>query len=136
MRRKSFAMLGQSPKESSVYCSALRDECGGVSLLVLCISLGLISVLCTCAGFAQVAAQIRKTETAADLSALAGASHLVDTHDQICDRVRMVAELNASDLERCEVKADSVAVVVGQPTETLILQRFLPVIRATAKAGY
>jgi len=115
---------------------APSDASGGVSLLVLCISLGLLSVLCVCAGFAQVTSQIRKTETAADLSALAGAQHLLGASDAACAKARLIAELNASELEQCEVNADSVYVVVDQPTETLVLKKFLPVIRATAKAGF
>mgnify|MGYP000104799439 CR=1 FL=1 len=136
MGHKSLTFFNRSLGHSVMTPGALHDESGGVSLLVLCITFGLLSVLCVCAGFAQVTSQIRKTESAADLSALAGAQHLLAASDEACATARIVAELNASELEQCEVSADSVSVVVGQSNETLLLQKFLPVIHATARAGF
>ncbi|MCF6377951.1 flp pilus-assembly TadE/G-like family protein [Nocardioides KLBMP 9356] len=90
---------------------AARTDRGGATVLVVAMA-GLLVFVMTGLGAAGglVTAQ-RRAQAAADLAALAGASHL----DDACGRAGEVATANGAVLEGCRLAGDEVTVEVSVP---------------------
>jgi len=113
------------------------DDRGSATVLGLVASFVVLSV--GFIGIVQVQATLasHSVQSAADLSALAGAQALADS----CGAANQMAVANNVDLIACEIAAGDVSVVVEARTPSLVaelLNRFgLPIgkVVATAKAG-
>lgn len=109
-----------------------RDESGSASLLVLTMTgvLFLTAVAVTVA-VAMVAAH-RVAQSAADLSALAGAA-VQQRGGDACGTAAEVAAANHAELRRCTVAGEDVTVEVGVPAPSW--HDLQATLRARARAG-
>ena len=108
-----------------------RGEQGAGTVLAVAMIGVIVSVTVGTSGAVGVVAGHRRAQSAADLSALAGATTLQNGGDA-CARARVIAGHNGVDLHRCEVDGTEVVVVVGRSVRLpgLPLQ-----LRARARAG-
>ena len=111
-------------------------ERGSISIVALCVSVVLLSATCTLATLGHLFVQQHETESAADLAALAGAQHVINGAQEACINARRVASFNGTELIDCRCDVSSVVVVVGQEVQPSVLRRTIPMVSATAKAGY
>ena len=114
----------------------VSDQQGSVTIVVTCMILALLSLTVTLAMLGQVFVQQRATESAADLSALAGAQNLIYGTPSACANARRVALLNATELVKCTCDATSVAVVVSQQVHSERIRAVLSTVTARSRAGY
>ena len=100
------------------------------ALVLVLVSIGTLGL-----GLVQAHLIAGRTQTAADLSALAGARF------GGCDRAGAIARANGAELIDCFVEGDDVVVVVQSPAPTLVSRVAAFVghgtdrVRATARAG-
>ena len=90
---------------------ARRAEAGAGSVLAVAMMGLLVTVTVATSGVVGVVAAHRRAQSAADLSALAGAAALQDGGDP-CERAGAIARRNGALLRRCEVDGWDVAVAV------------------------
>lgn len=90
-----------------------RLEEGAGTIVAVAMMGVLVTVTLAVSGVVGVVATHRRAQSAADLSALAGAAALRDGGDA-CERVRVIATLNDARLRRCQVEGWSVLVEVGK----------------------
>ena len=90
-----------------------RDERGAGTVLVVTMIGLVVTVTVGTSGAVGVVAGHRRAQSAADLSALAGASTLQSGGDP-CQRARVIAGRNGAELQRCQVDGMEVVVVVAR----------------------
>ena len=122
--------------ESSGRLARLGSPRGSVSIIVLAASLGLVSLVSLLAACGQLFVQQRETELAADLSALAGAQHLLEGPQQACLHAGVIARLNDAHLVMCSTDTSTIQVEVNQAIKSAVIRKVVPVVRAKARAGY
>ena len=88
-----------------------RPERGAATVLVVAMAGVLMFVMTGLAAAGGLVAAQRRAQAAADLAALAGASHL----DDACARAREVALANGGTLGACQVDGNNVVVEVFVP---------------------
>jgi secretion/DNA translocation related TadE-like protein len=93
-----------------------RPEDGAGTVLAVAMMGLLVTVTVATSGVVGVVATHRRAQSAADLSALAGASALQDGGDP-CRRAATIARRNAARLRRCQVDGWTVAVEVASRIE-------------------
>ena len=86
-----------------------RSERGAATVLVVAMAGVLMFVMTGLAAAGGLVTSQRRAQAAADLAALAGASHL----DDACGRAREVAAANAGELQTCRVDDAEVTVEVS-----------------------
>lgn len=91
----------------------VRDDSGAATILAVAMMGFLVIVTLAAGGVVGVVAAHRRAQSAADLSALAGASALQDGGDA-CRRAGSIAALNGATMRTCEVDDWTVAVVVAR----------------------
>lgn len=89
-----------------------REQAGAATILAVAMMGLLVTVTVAAAGVVGVVAAHRRAQSAADLSALAGASALRGGGDP-CERAGVIAKRNDTTLRRCQVDDWTVAVVVS-----------------------
>jgi secretion/DNA translocation related TadE-like protein len=102
----------------------------------MCACFALLSMSCALATLGQLVIMQRTAQSAADLAALAAAQHLIDGGDLVCSNARKVTILNNAELIQCTPSSSGVLVVVGKEVRSSAIHRVLPLVTATAKAGY
>jgi secretion/DNA translocation related TadE-like protein len=115
----------------------VREDRGNVTVLGLAISIVVLAI--GFIGIVQVEATLasHRVQSAADLSALAGAQSLGDP----CDAAIAIAKANSVELVACDSESEDISVVVEANAPSLIAALFrrfdLPIgrVSATAKAG-
>ena len=115
----------------------VREDRGNITVLGLAISIVLLAI--GFLGIVQVQATLvsHRVQSAADLSALAGAQSLGDP----CDAAIEVATANSVELIACDLESEDISVVVEANAPSLIAALFrrfdIPIgrVSATAKAG-
>ncbi len=90
-----------------------RDQSGAATILAVAMMGFLVTVTVAATGVVGVVAAHRRAQSAADLSALAGAAALQDGGDA-CRRAGSIAARNGAALRRCEVDDWTVTVVVSR----------------------
>lgn len=90
-----------------------RDQSGAATILAVAMMGFLVIVTVAAGGVVGVVAAHRRAQSAADLSALAGAVALQDGGDA-CRRAGSVAARNGATMRACEVGDWTVAVVVSR----------------------
>ena len=108
-----------------------RGEQGAGTVLAVAMIGLVVSVTVGATGAVGVVAGHRRAQSAADLSALAGATTLQDGGDA-CAKARAIAGRNGADLQRCRVDGTQVLVVVARSVRLPGLPMEL---RARARAG-
>jgi secretion/DNA translocation related TadE-like protein len=86
-----------------------RTERGGATLLVVAMAGLLMFVMTGLAAAGGLVTAQRRAQAAADLAALAGASHL----DDACGQAAAIAAANAASLDACARDGDDVTVEVS-----------------------
>ena len=86
-----------------------RTDCGGATVLVVAMAGLLMFVMTGLAAAGGLVTAQRRAQSAADLAALAAASHL----DDACTQAAGVATANGATLERCGLDGDDLTVVVS-----------------------
>ena len=86
-----------------------RPERGAATILVVAMAGVLMFVMTGLAAAGGLVTAQRRAQAAADLAALAGASHL----DDACDSASRVATANAATLDSCRVDGGDVTVAVS-----------------------
>lgn len=89
-----------------------RPEDGAGSILVVAMMGLLVTVTVATGGVVGVVATHRRAQSAADLSALAGAAALQDGGDP-CQRATVIARRNDAELQECQVQGWDVIVEVA-----------------------
>ena len=108
-----------------------RGEQGAGTVLAVTTIGVIVSVTVGTSGAVGVVAGHRRAQSAADLSALAGATTLQNGGDA-CARAEVIAGRNGADLHRCQVNGTEVVVVVARSVRL----PGLPIdLRARARAG-
>lgn len=87
----------------------IRDDGGGATVLVVAMAGLLMFVMTGLAAAGGLVTAQRRAQAAADLAALAGASHL----DEACARAQDIAAANAASLDACAREGDEVTVEVS-----------------------
>ncbi len=108
-----------------------RGEQGAGTVLAVSMIGLIVSVTVGTAGAVGVVAGHRRAQSAADLSALAGATTL-QNGGEACARADVIAGRNGADLQRCQVNGTEVVVVVARRVRLPGLPMEL---RARARAG-
>ena len=108
-----------------------RDEQGAGTVLAVAMIGLVVTVTVGTSGAVGVVAGHRRAQSAADLSALAGATTLQDGGDA-CQRARAIAGRNGAELQRCQVDGTEVVVVVARSVRLPGLPMEL---KARARAG-
>ena len=108
-----------------------RGEQGAGTVLAVAMIGLIVSVTVGTSGAVGVVAGHRRAQSAADLSALAGATTLQNGGDA-CARASVIAGRNGADLQRCHVDGTEVVVVVARSVRLPGLPMKL---RARARAG-
>jgi secretion/DNA translocation related TadE-like protein len=108
-----------------------RDQAGAATILAVAMLGLLVTVSVAAAGVVGVVAAHRRAQSAADLSALAGAGALQDGVDP-CRRADDIARRNGSRLRQCEIDDWTVAVMVSG---TVRLPGGALELRARGRAG-
>ena len=108
-----------------------RDEDGAGTILVVAMLGLLVTVTLATSGVVGVVATHRQAQSAADLSALAGAAALQDGGDP-CRRAGVIATRNGAQLRGCRVEQWNVAVEV---TSSMRLPGASMDLAARARAG-
>jgi len=108
-----------------------RGEQGAGTVLAVAMIGLVVTVTVGTSGAVGVVAGHRRAQSAADLSALAGATTLQSGGDA-CQRARVIADRNGADLQRCQVDGTEVAVVVARSVR---LPGVPMELRARARAG-
>jgi secretion/DNA translocation related TadE-like protein len=91
----------------------------------------LVTVTVGTSGAVGVVAGHRRAQSAADLSALAGATTLQNGGDA-CQRASVIAGRNGAELQRCQVDGAEVVIVVSRSVRLPALPMLL---KARARAG-
>lgn len=108
------------------------DEHGSASLLVIAL-LGLLMFLGAALGFLDgVVADHRAAQSAADLTALAGAQALQRGHDP-CAAAGRIAAANEASIQSCEVHGEDVVVEVSVAARSYA--GYSPEVTGRARAG-
>ncbi len=108
----------------------------GVAIIVVCLIGGLIGV-----GLGELAAARAHIASAADLAALAGASHVLDGTDGACKAAIGTAQRNGAALTSCTVEGSDVVVALRIPAPRIVravarmAHAQAPALRAGARAG-
>ena len=110
---------------------AARGEQGAGTVLAVAMIGLVVTVTVGTSGAVGVVAGHRRAQSAADLSALAGATALQGGGDA-CHRARVIAGRNGTDLQRCQVDGFEVVVVVARSVRLPGLPMEL---KARARAG-
>ena len=110
---------------------AERGEQGSGTVLAVAMIGLVVTVTVGATGAVGVVAGHRRAQSAADLSALAGATTLQSGGDA-CQRAGVIADRNGADLQRCQVDGTEVTVVVARSVRLPGLPMEL---RARARAG-
>ncbi len=92
---------------------AARGEQGAGTVLAVAMIGLVVTVTIGTSGAVGVVAGHRRAQSAADLSALAGATTL-QTGGDACRRARVIAGRNGADLQQCQVDGFEVVVVVAR----------------------
>jgi secretion/DNA translocation related TadE-like protein len=108
-----------------------RDERGAGTVLAVAMIGLVVTVTVGTSGAVGVVAGHRRAQSGADLSALAGAATLQNGGDA-CQRARVIAGENGTELSRCQVDGTEVVVVV---TRNVRLPGLPMDLRARARAG-
>ncbi len=108
-----------------------RGEQGAGTVLAVAMIGLVVTVTVGTSGAVGVVAGHRRAQSAADLSALAGATTLQDGGDA-CQRARVIAGRNGAELQRCQVDGTEVVVVVARSVRLPGLPMEL---KARARAG-
>ena len=108
-----------------------RGERGAGTVLAVAMIGLVVTVTVGTSGAVGVVAGHRRAQSAADLSALAGATTLQSDGDA-CRRARVIAARNGAELRRCTVDGTEVVVVVSRSVRLPGLPMNL---RARARAG-
>ena len=108
-----------------------RGEQGAGTVLAVAMIGFVVTVTVGTSGAVGVVAAHRRAQSAADLSALAGATALQGGGDA-CQRASVIAGRNGANLQRCRVDGTEVAVVVARSVQLPGLPMEL---KARARAG-
>lgn len=111
--------------------AAARGEQGAGTVLAVAMIGLVVTVTVGISGAVGVVAGHRRAQSAADLSALAGATALQGGGDA-CQRARVIAGRNGAELQRCQVDGFEVVVVVARSVRLPVLPMEL---KARARAG-
>ena len=111
--------------------SVKRGEQGAGTVLAVAMIGIVVTVTIGTSGAVGVVAGHRRAQSAADLSALAGATTLQNGGDA-CQSASAIAGRNGAELQRCQVDGTEVAVVVAR---TVRLPGLPMELKARARAG-
>ena len=114
-----------------------RNECtGSVTILVVAITCGLLSVMFSIMLAVGSVIQFHKLQSTADLVALAGAQRVLDSPRIACFDAAKLATTSNTKIDSCVTDGQSITVTISQPVQNQLLSRVIPRMAVSAKAGF
>ena len=113
----------------------LRQNDGGVTVIVIALGVSFLSVLTCLISFESVVLQQHKLNLQADSVALAAATRIIDAPNQVCDEARTFAQRNRVVLESCKSTSLTVSITIRETLKSPPFRFWKSSLSASARAG-